>query len=471
MFSFLRSAYRSRRLVATGGILLVAASTLAAADAASPAATQPLTATTPRGTSNASDVWPITECGTFDGHGCAPTKKRVDLVRPTFSDPTHIDNPLFPVSEVSSVIQVGTVDGKPFRSETTRLPETGVVDWYGTKVPVVLSQYTAYLDGEITEVALDRYAQADDGSVWYFGEDVVDYRRGSAYFTEGTWLTGRDGPPAMLMPAEPKLGDVFRVENVIGIVFEELTVVEKNKTVAGPNGPVRGAIVVDELGVDGGHSHKTLAPGYGEFLTRGHGELEAMAVAVPTNFVPGGAPVAIPRVLTAAWGTLEYARAYDWPFARASVQRIHDQLTIIEKRQQPPRVMNLLRGAIDRLQSAVRAKQSHAAQRASIDVAQSTIDLEARYLDPSAVEVSRFHLHAQKLRVDAAAGDEAGVHGEVSALTLIRDRITTALDAAELATLDDGLMSLRAVVASGDLAGAADQANQLGADVRNHAST
>jgi hypothetical protein len=31
---------------------------------------------------------------------------------------------------------------------------------------VVLSQYLAYLDGRITEVALDRYAQADDGSVW-----------------------------------------------------------------------------------------------------------------------------------------------------------------------------------------------------------------------------------------------------------------------------------------------------------------
>ena len=89
----------------------------------------------------------------------------------------------------------------------------------------MLSQYVAYLDRQIVEVALDRYAQADDGSVWYFGEDVIDYENGGAYFTEGTWLTGRDGPPAMVMPAILRVGDVFRVENVIGIVFEELTVI------------------------------------------------------------------------------------------------------------------------------------------------------------------------------------------------------------------------------------------------------
>ena len=193
-------------LIGLGSFGLVSGDTLgqAAADPATPG-------------SDRSDTWPITECGTSNGRGCAPTGRRVDLQRPTFSNPTTITNPLFPVSQLRSVIQVGRVDGKPFRSETTTLPSTGVVDWYGTKIPVVLSQYVAYLGGSITEVALDRYAQADDGSVWYFGEDVIDYVNGSAAFTEGTWLAGRDGPPAMIMPAKPQLGDVFRAENVSGI--------------------------------------------------------------------------------------------------------------------------------------------------------------------------------------------------------------------------------------------------------------
>jgi hypothetical protein len=463
---------RRRRVAAIAAVVLAGVSVSTAAGAHTPHLSgQSSTSAGGSFRTDASDEWPITECGTFNGRGCAPTSERVDLERPTFSDPTHIDNPLFPVSTLQSVIQVGIVDGKPFRSETTTLPDTGVVNWYGTEVPVVLSQYVAYLDGKITEVALDRYAQADDGSVWYFGEDVIDYRRGQAYFTEGTWLAGRDGPPAMVMPAHPSLGDVFRVENVIGIVFEELTVIKTDKTMQGPNGPVTGAIVVDELGVSGGHSKKTLAPGYGEFLTRGGGELEAMAVATPTNDLSGGAPVEIRKILTAAGGTLEYVRAQDWQFARASVRRINDQLTVITQTQQPPRVMRLLQTAITDLGSAVHAKRSTAAERATFDVAQSTIDLESRYLDHLEIEVARFHLHTQKLRIDAAAQTTAGVESDVATLEWLRDRLIEALDAQELAIIDQELAALRIAADSGKLGAAADQATRLGQDVRNFTST
>ena len=416
---------------------------------------------------NASDQWPITECGTSSGRMCAATNTRVDLDRPTFSDPTHIDNPLFPVSSVESAVQIGKVDGKPFRSETTTLAKTGVVDWYGTEIPVVLSQYVAYLDGQIEEVALDRYAQADDGSVWYFGEDVTDYRDGSAYLTEGTWLAGRDGPPAMVMPARPRLGDVFRVENVIGIVFEELTVVEQGKTLPGPNGPLQGAIVVDELGVDGGHSRKILAPGYGEFMTGNDSELEAMAVATPTDHLPGGVTVEIRKLLTASWGTMEYVRLDEWGLARASLRRIQSQLRALERTQQPPRVMTLVHGAVNRLEEAVRPRDARAAERATVELAQATIDLESRYLDATDVEVARFHLHAQRLRVDAAAGDAARVRGGVVALEQIRERISAALGEGELADLDRGLDALRLAADSGHLGAAADRAIRLASSVRN----
>jgi hypothetical protein len=458
---------RRRRVAAVAAVVLTGLGASTATAHAPQLSGKPSTSAGGSFRADASDEWPITECGTFNGRGCAPTSERVDLVRPTFSDPTHIDNPLFPVGTMQSVIQVGIVDGKSFRSETTTLPATGVVDWFGTEVPVVLSQYVAYLDGEITEVALDRYAQADDGSVWYFGEDVIDYRQGHAHLTEGTWLAGRDGPPAMVMPAHPMLGDVFRVENVIGIVFEELTVIETDKTMQGPNGPVIGAIVVDELGVDGGHSKKTLAPGYGEFLTRGGGELEAMAVATPTNDLPGGAPVEIRKILTAAAGTMEYARAHEWQFARASLHRIQDQVEVITRAQQPPRVMQLLHVAVSELGSAVRDKRSIATQRATFDVSQSTIDLESRYLDHVDIEVARFHLHTQKLRIDAAARTAASVEGDVAILEHIRDRLTEGLDAEELAVVDEELAALRIAADSGNLPAAADQATRLGEDVRN----
>ena len=53
----------------------------------------------------------------------APESRRVDLSVPTFSDPTHVTNPLFPVSKQDSVLMVGHVDGKPFRTEVTLLTD------------------------------------------------------------------------------------------------------------------------------------------------------------------------------------------------------------------------------------------------------------------------------------------------------------------------------------------------------------
>ena len=59
----------------------------------------------------------------------APQGKRVDLATPSFSDPTSVTNPLFPVSKQESVLMVGRVDGKPFRTEVTLLPDTRIIEW------------------------------------------------------------------------------------------------------------------------------------------------------------------------------------------------------------------------------------------------------------------------------------------------------------------------------------------------------
>jgi hypothetical protein len=448
--------------VAVGGVALAANGNVAST--ARPVVGQ---ASASRQLPNASDEWPITECGTVDGKGCAPTDKRVDLVRPRFSHPLHITNPLFPVSRLHSVVQLGIVEGKPFRSETTTLPKTGLVDWFGLKIPVVQSQYTAWLDGRIEEIALDRYAQADDGSVWYFGEDVTDYEDGVAALTEGTWLAGRDGPPAMVMPAHPKLGDVFRVENVIGIVFEELTVTKVNQTLDGPNGPVHGAIVVDELGSTGGHSSKTLAPGYGEFLTTNQSELEAVAVVSPTNSLPGGVPLAIRKIVTAATGELEYVRGEDWDTATATADRIQRQFDLVLATQQPPRVTAALSTAVQSLKNAVRAKNVNRAETQAVNIAQSAIDLEARYLGHEDIEIARFHNHVQRLRVHAAADDPGGVAGEVASLEWIAERFRGQIGASAQGALDTGTRDLRGTSDDENAAAAADHAVRLANSLRN----
>jgi hypothetical protein len=67
------------------------------------------------------------------------------------------------------------------------------VEWDGRQVDTVASQFVAYLDGRIREVAIDYLAQADDGSVWYFGEDVDNYRTASSPTTTAAgWPAGTD---------------------------------------------------------------------------------------------------------------------------------------------------------------------------------------------------------------------------------------------------------------------------------------
>ncbi|MDQ3629365.1 MAG: hypothetical protein M3419_11240, partial [Actinomycetota bacterium] len=188
------------------------------------------------------------------------------------------------------------------RFEVTLLPRTKTIEWQGQQVETRVHQFVAYSNGHILEVAVDFYAQADDGSVWYFGEDVDNYQAGVIADHEGSWLAGRDGPPGMIMPANPRVGDVYRPENIPGLVFEEVTVKSTGESVDGPRGPVPGAVFIQERLQDGTLEDKTFAPGYGEFQAevKTEKELYAAAVAVPTDALRGPLPRELSTLVAAA---------------------------------------------------------------------------------------------------------------------------------------------------------------------------
>ena len=94
----------------------------------------------------------------------------------------------------------------------------------------------------------------------------------------------------MIMPSNPQVGDVNRAENIPGTVFEEVKVTKVGQTFDGPSGPVSGGIVGTETHEDGTTSDKLFAPGYGEFRSTDGPDLEAMALASPTDSLPGGVP-------------------------------------------------------------------------------------------------------------------------------------------------------------------------------------
>jgi hypothetical protein len=399
------------------------------------------------------------------GKGClpvAPNAKRVDLIVPTFSNPTSITNPLHPSSKIAQVIYGGQVDDKPFRTEFSRLPDSRTISWNGQQIKTVTYQYLAYSDGRIQEIAIDWFAQADDGSVWYLGENVADYKNGVIDTHEGTWLAGKDGPAAMIMPANPKPGGVYRTENAPGIAFEEVTVKAVGQTVAGPSGSVSGALVVSELHTDGTREAKTFAPGYSEFSTGDRaGDLEAVSLAVPTDARPGPLPAALTALSAAVRTAFDAVGKRDWATASAAGGNLKKAWDTYRSGGVPDMLDKQMGRDVDTLAETVAARQGAEARAAALRVAQNDLDLHLRYESVVKTDVARLDLWTRQLLVDAAANDAGSVAGDVSTLELIRDRVRHTLDAATAGRLDSQLRDLRTAADRKDVAAAAKAAPAL----------
>jgi hypothetical protein len=391
----------------------------------------------------------------------APTSERVDLALPVFSNPTDVTNPLFPIARQHSVVQLGRVDGKPFRTEVTLLPETRIIEWNGKPVETLVSQYVAFLDGRLHEVAYDFYAQDDSGAVWYFGEDVFNFRNGAIADTHGTWIAGKDGPAAMIMPADPKVGDVYRPENIPGFVFEEVTVKSVDETLRGPLGPIRGGLVVEELHMDGQTEDKTFAPGYGEFLTAGGGDVEAFALGVPTDALSEPPPAELVTLQTGAAAVFDAAGSKDWRTASATVAKMTSAWRTHRTTDVPTMIEARMSGALRTLALGVDARDTTRTRQAAIDVAQPSLDLQLRHRPVAEIDLARFDLWAAQLLVDAAEGDAAAVSGDLFTMDYIRDRIAHSLGASDVTRVNTRLEQLQAAVGERDLKASAGAARGL----------
>jgi hypothetical protein len=453
---------RLRRLVLGVAVALVAAACTSDSNAASTSGSSGSGSAqgTPTGSSGAT-VITIPQPVVPARIPVAPESERVDLEMPTFSDPTNITNPLFPVSSQDSVLMLGHVDGKPFRTEVTLLPETQIIEWEGQRVETLVSQYNAFLDGRIQEVAYDYYAQADDGSVWYFGEDVFDFIDGAIVVTEGTWRAGMDGPAAMIMPGDPQVGDVYRTENAPGFVFEEVTVRAVDQTLKGPTGPIQGGLLAEELHSDGKTEQKVFAPGYGEFYTSGGGDVEALALAVPTDALDGEVPAELTTLSDGALEIFDAAGSGDWAAASATIGDMEAAWQAYRGGDVPRLIEPRMDQALSALAGAVRARTSIEARDAAIQAARSSLDLQLPYRPQAEIDLARTDLWAAQLLVDEAAGDAAGVGADQFAMDYDRDRVRGAVDARDLTLIDTEIGAIQVAVADQDLPAAAAAAERL----------
>jgi hypothetical protein len=395
------------------------------------------------------------------GTGClpiAPESARVDRAKPRFSDPTGITNARFPVGELTQVLQLGHEGSQPLRVEVTRLPTTRTFTWDGQRVETVASQFTAFLGGRLREVAIDYFAQADDGSVWYFGEDVANYEDGRVADHDGSWLAGEDGPAGMIMPGQPKVGDVYRPENIPGMVFEQDTVKATGETVPGPRGPVGDVAIVQELLMDGTVEEKVFAPGYGEFRAQAKDELVTVALAVPVDAAAGAPPAALVTLTDGAQATAAAAGGGRWAAASARAHAMAAAWRRAGAADAPPLLVEELQGALVGLSRAVGGRQAGRVGQAAFQVEQAALDLQLRHRAPDQVDLDRLDLWARRLQADAAAKDRGAVAGDVATLQVLWDRAGHRVAPASAKRVTAALAALRKAADGEDLQAAADAA-------------
>ena len=146
--------------------------------------------------------------------GAAPAIAQLEDVCALTAGPftADVDNPFLPLMVGSVYVLTGEEDGAELRVARTVLDETEQVAGITTRV----LQEREEEDGEVVEISRNFIAQARDGTVCYFGEDVDIYEGGEIVAHDGAWRAGEgDNQPGILMPAEPELGMSYAQEIAI----------------------------------------------------------------------------------------------------------------------------------------------------------------------------------------------------------------------------------------------------------------
>jgi hypothetical protein len=205
---------------------------------------------------------------------------------------TVIDNPYLPLKPGTTYVFEGSSDDEPQRDEVTVTSDTTVV--MGVTCVVVLDEVST--DGELLEKTYDWYAQDKDGNVWYFGEDSTTYEDGKTS-KEGSWEAGVDGAlPGIAMPAENKVGDVYRQEYQRGVAEDMAQTIAVSGSITVPYGTFDNVLVTKEWTPlePGIEEQKTYAPGVGMVLavsTKGENERsELVEIKVSTEASPEATP-------------------------------------------------------------------------------------------------------------------------------------------------------------------------------------
>jgi hypothetical protein len=126
------------------------------------------------------------------------------LAEETFT--AEVEHPYFPLRPGTVRVYEGEYAGSQRRDDVRVLEQTRVI----ADVTCTAVVQEVFLDGELSEVTTEWFAQDADGSVWKFGEDTAELDAGVFVATEDSWVAGEDGAVQwMFLAAEPHVGDRY----------------------------------------------------------------------------------------------------------------------------------------------------------------------------------------------------------------------------------------------------------------------
>jgi hypothetical protein len=196
-------------------------------------------------------------------------------------NPNGIDNPYFPLRPGTTfVYQRTTKAGEIEREEVRVTNQKKTIQFQpGKAVTATVVRDEVTIDGKLAELTFDWFAQHDNGTVWYFGEDATEFPSGSK---AGSWEAGVNGAkPGRIMLADPRVGDAYRQEFAPGVAEDAAEVKSVTAQVTVPYGRFSRVLQTRDFScLEPGAEDKYYAPGVGLVLevAKGQERLELIGV-------------------------------------------------------------------------------------------------------------------------------------------------------------------------------------------------
>lgn len=175
-----------------------------------------------------------------------------DPTLPAF-DPANFSNPKpnpyisLKVGSRQVMAGSGNEDGKPQTEVATQIVTGPGLMLVGVQTMQILDE--AVKNGNLVERTFDYYATDNDGNLWYFGEDVTNYRYDAEGVFTGTdsksaWRSGVNGAvPGISIAANPVVGlSLFQEQAEADGAMDYFEVLDINATVTGPAGTFTGVL-------------------------------------------------------------------------------------------------------------------------------------------------------------------------------------------------------------------------------------